>query len=237
MVPPLRPPRPVSTGRAGRARTRRPARRLQAELVHRLLGQGLDPDALLGPGHLVPVGGVDQRLEVLAQRTDGGPRRRQAGLGVDPRAPRPGTARPQPGRATVPPAGRGTRRQRAPPQLSRLTGYAGAAGQFLGPGLPLDCSAARRRASARPARARIPLLQGAQREPGLHLGVASAAGPARPAGPARLVRFDLLGRLGQLEPVLELSEPGDVGVPGLLGLGDRPAAAARPRPEPSGRST
>ena len=75
-----------------------------------------------------------------------------------------------------------------------------------------------------------PLLGGAQRQPGVHLGLPGGAG--RLGEPLALGGVGLLvgGVLGGGQPRLEVGQPGEVAVAGLLGLGDRLGRAARPRP-------
>ena len=144
--------------------------------------------------------------------------------------PRPRSARRPPGPASARPGrqvARAAVHRRGDLSASRSQPLA--AGQGLGPGLPL--------ALGRPpqgvgptGQSPGPLLQRAQRQPGVHLGRRGPAGPPRPAGPGRPGRARPRRRSrGQLEPVLEVGQSGEVAVPGLPRPGRSPAAAVRPR--------
>ena len=73
------------------------------------------------------------------------------------------------------------------------------------------------------------LLGGAQRQPGVHLGLPGLAGGVGQPLAVGGVGLLLGGVLGRGEPRLELGEAGQVVVAGLLGVGDGRGRAARPR--------
>ena len=94
------------------------------------------------------------------------------------------------------------------------------AGRSPGPGLPLGLGGPDQGVGPAGQRAG-PLLGGAQREPGIHLG-----GPRGTRGlgePFTVLGVGVLLRrlLGGGEPLLEVGEPGEVTAAGLLGGGDR----------------
>ena len=212
------------------------ALRLQSQLGHRLLGQRLDPGALFQPGQLVAVRRVDQRLEVLAERAHGRPGGGQGRFGLDPVRLRPGPLRGGPGQRQLHLlgqilagdvhrlGGRGLADQPGPPRL------------LLGPGLPLIRRGPAQRLGA-PGQGPVALLQRAQGQPGVHLR--RPGQPGRVGQPVALsrIRLDVVDRLGQLQPALEVGQPGDVAVPGLLRPDDRLLAAGRLPPAPTGPSS
>ena len=161
---------------------------VEPELLERALLELLDAHPLLGPGHLVAVHGVDQLVELLGQvaqpargraiSSSSRPRRACSTRGpLGPRRPRsrPRAARGRPRRRGRPP------RRPGPRGRSRSRRASGA-----GPGLPLGLGGPSSE-SARPAQRAGPLLGGAQREPGVHLGLAAGAGRPRRAARASAV--------------------------------------------------
>ena len=92
------------------------------------------------------------------------------------------------------------------------------------------CGGAQQRVGAAVQRAG-PLLGGAQRQPGVHLGLPGARGPPRRAARARLVSGSSSGASSAAASRASSSaSPARSRVAGLLGAGDRRGRAARPRP-------
>ena len=196
---------------------------VEAELVERPLLELLHPHPLLGAQHLVAVHGVGQRRQLGLELAHLAAHRGRDRCSRPDRAvlDRRYAARPRrPANAPAGPAPRARpcrpRRRRAASRIrrSRRSLARACALSLLLRRLAQAVGAAVQRAG--------PLLGGAQREPGLHLGLARQ--PARPrrdvdARPCRAPRPVRPG--GGREPLLELGEPGDVVVAGLLGRGDR----------------
>ena len=202
---------------------------VQPELLERPLLELLDAHLLLGAGHLVAVHGVDQLVVLLAEVAQRGADVEQlllaagaglldrgAGLGgpvdrdlepaehVADRAGRPPRRRGPRGAAA-----RGARRRGRGPRARRWR---------RGP------ASRRGRAAPGPAPPRCAARAGRPSRPGGRPGRASTS-RSRTAGVGLLVG----GVLGGREPGLEVGEPGDRLVAGLLGLLDRLGRAARPR--------
>ena len=166
---------------------------LQAELVHGALRQALQTHALLGPGHLLAVGGIGEAAQLLGQLVDllanlvGGGQSLGA-LGLDGRTLigrlLHTDARRLGGGARLVPHVRGDRQLGAAPLLGPLG--RGALVAFTACGRPQRVGA--------PAAGALTLLCGAQGEPGVGLDG---------AGPARGVRSGLALLAGDFQSALE----------------------------------
>ena len=192
---------------------------VEAELLERALLELLDAHPLLGAGHLVAVHGVDQLVVLAGQVAQRGPHGRAARCSrsaraastaarasaarwietsslasttVDARRRRPAAARPSRTQPLAPLDRRGPG-PRAPPRRRARASRRGRAAR--GPA-PRPCAAR----AGRPSR------------PG------GRHGPPRRAARARSVSGSSSGRvLGRGQPRLEVGEPGEVLVAGLLG--------------------
>ena len=190
---------------------------LDAVLLDRALLELLDAQPLLGPHHLVAVDGVGQPRQLLGQFAAAGAHARAA----RPRA-RPGrcwaASRSAAAAATDAPM-RGERpggRRRAPRAATTAPrARARAAASWRAPGGPL-ASAARSSCSARPASARTrssPVRTASRASISACRAAATSACSASRSpvsGSCRLVGL----RLGQVQPLLEVGQAGEVAVAG-----------------------
>ncbi len=206
--------------------------RIETDLGQHLLLELLDAQALLGAHQLVAVDGVDQLVVLAPEVAQPGSHRHQVLLTLAARlldqAPLLERADDGDLQPLENPGHRGPDRLGGSPLPfepvttlggagARLALLAGLTGQGVGAAV----------------QGAGPLLGGAQREPGVGLGLPGSAG--RTGQPLALVGGGLLlGRVaGGVEAPLEVGEPGQVGVAGLLGLGHR---AGQPLGLASGRT-
>ena len=189
--------------RAGRGRTRRPAPRSRPSSSSARSLELLDPHPLLGAGHLVAVHGVGElrraraassrsaartASSVCLARRRGPPRPRSA------RSARPVERRLEPGQD------HGARRRRPPCGRGGLAAHAAHGARRPGPARRARPSAARsERVGAAVQRAGA-LLAGAQREPGLHLGLRAPRGRLGQPLARRLVSGSLVGGVARPRP-------------------------------------
>ncbi len=208
---------------------------VEAELLERPLLELLDPHPLLGAGHLVAVDGVDQLVVLaaeVAQRGAHGQQLAAPGPAVPARplfAPRPRGAMETSSRASTTPTADTDRLGRAAladQPLATLGARARAS---------RSACAARTSVSARPCRARARSSDGAQRQPGVHLGLPGLPGGFGELLPVGSVSGSSSGASSAVARRASSSaRPARSALAGLLGVGDRRPRAARPRREPRG---
>ena len=209
---------------------------VETELLQGPLGELLDAHALLGAGHLVAVHGVDQLVVLAGQVAQRGPDRQQLLLAVGRGTPRPrraasaarwiDTSSLASTAATATPtawAARPSRISRSRRSMARARASRSA-------------SAARSSESARPwrARARSSLVRSARRAS--ISAWRAVAGGLDQALARRRCRAPRRWRPGpRSRRLLELGEPGEVLLAGLLGGRHRLRRSARPRPAAAAR--
>ena len=216
---------------AGRAVLRDQRLGLDAELLQRLLLQRLDPQPLLGAGHLVAVHAVGEPLQLARRARAAGRGRRSARRPARPGPPRRARA-PRPRGPASAPGGRGRPARPAPPRARRPPRGPGARPAGLRPGpASRSWAAARASWSARPASARtrsspVRTASRASTSACRAARAASSSWSRSAVSGSVVVRAVRTARRGRGVALLELGERGPVDVQ-LLGGRARSTASSR----------